>query len=157
MFSLKSRLLFQDFPFTYRYLHQIERFEIRNSQKYNLGRGSPSLPPQTPPIALSRASPLILGLPSNLGLFAPSIRASPDSEPQLLKRGCALGGYYRLICTAPTSNAVECRSELVGRRMLFFQWRIQGGPQGAMPPPPNDGQNFSFGYLVIPITDRLYD
>ena len=54
---------------------QIELFEVQNSKNF-LGSGVTEPSPQTPPPALSRASP--------------SIRASPDSDPpNLLKRGCA--------------------------------------------------------------------
>ena len=45
------------------------------------GEGLTEPPPQTPPPALSRASPSILASPSNLGRFTPSFRASSDSDP----------------------------------------------------------------------------
>ena len=51
-------------------IHQIEQFEIQNSKKFP-GKGLPSPSP-----AFYQASPFF--------------RASPDSDPQLLKRGCAL-------------------------------------------------------------------
>ena len=80
--------IFQDFLST---LHQTERFEVQNS-KHFLGRGSPAhLPRQTLPRSFSGFA---LDSPSNLERFTPSIRASPDSNPQLLKRGCALGNSH---------------------------------------------------------------
>ena len=46
-------------------------------QKFS-GEGLTEPPPQTPPPAFSRASPLVRASPSILGCFAPSTRASPS-------------------------------------------------------------------------------
>ena len=72
--SIESRFQFQ----VYTRLNYL-KFEI---PKIFWG-GAHRAPSPDPSPAHSRASP------SNLGRFAPSIRASPDSDPQLLKRGCA--------------------------------------------------------------------
>ena len=70
--SIKSRFRFQ----VYTRLNYL-KFEIPKIS----GEGLTEPPPQTPPPALSRASPSIRASPSNLGRSAPSIRASPDSDP----------------------------------------------------------------------------
>ena len=71
-------------------LHQIERFEVRNSKKF-LGGAHRALPQTLPLLFLWLRPPFGLRPPSNLWRFAPSNCASPISAPQLLTLDCALG------------------------------------------------------------------
>ena len=92
MFFLKSRL-FQDFHFNF-----TPNWTMWSSKFQKISvEGLSELHPQTPPLALSLASPSIRASTSNLGCFGPSIRAPLDSDPQLLKRGCAIGRLYTLM------------------------------------------------------------
>ena len=70
---------------------QVFRFNTRlKDSKFQEFYGEELTEPLSRPLpTLSRASPLIRAPPSNLGRFAPSIRASPDSDLQLFICGCA--------------------------------------------------------------------
>ena len=70
---------------------QVFRFNTRlKDSKFQEFYGEVLTEPLSRPLpTLSRASPLIRAPPSNLGRFAPSIRASPDSDLLLFICGCA--------------------------------------------------------------------
>ena len=74
-----EKSIFSRFPFQLYTRSNDLKFEIQK----NLWGGAPWASSPDPSPALSRTSP--------------SIRASPDSDPQLLKRGCALVKYRLLV------------------------------------------------------------
>ena len=85
---IENSITYFTINFSVSIIHQIERFEIRNSHKFP-GDGLTEHPSPYPSPACSLASPSIWAPPTNLWRFASSIKVSPDSDdqiPQLLTR-----------------------------------------------------------------------